>query len=303
MDPAGDAGRALIPARLDLAEHRAHLLAVAYRMTASWADAEDAVQDVWLRWHRLGPEGRAAVRDVRAWLSTAVARLCLDQVRSAPARRERYVGPWLPEPLLATGDDDVLDAVVAHDDLRIAAMLVLERLTPDQRLALVLHDSAGLGFDDVADVLGCSPAAARQHAVRARRAVRAAAAEGELPDPAPVGEQRRVLDAVVAALAAGDVPALVAALHPDAVLRSDGGGVVRAARRAVHGADRIARLLVALVGQAGPAPLDGVRPVRVNGEAGLLVPSSPAPVVVALTVADGRARGVHLVLNPEKIRA
>jgi len=284
-----------------LTEHRAHLLAVGYRLTGSRADAEDAVQDAWLRWERLGPDGRAAVRDVRAWLTTAVGRLCLDRVRSAPARRERYVGPWLPEPLVTSGPDDVLDAVVAAEDVRIAALLVLERLSPDQRVALVLHDGAGLGFDEVADVLGCTPSAARQLASRARRAVGAAAAAGELPEPAPEPEQRRVLDAVVAALAAADVPALVALLHPDAALRTDGGGVVRAARRVVRGADKVARLLVALAEEAGPEVLAGARAVTVNGEAGLLVPSSPAPIVVVLTVADGRARAVHAVLNPEKV--
>ncbi|MDF2976436.1 MAG: sigma-70 family polymerase sigma factor [Actinomycetospora sp.] len=284
-----------------LAEHRAHLLAVGYRLTGSRADAEDAVQDAWLRWDRLGPDGRARVRDVRAWLTTATARLCLDQVRSAPARREVYVGPWLPEPLVTSGPDDVLDAVVAAADVRIATMLVLERLSPDQRVALVLHDTVGLGFGEVADVLGVTEQAARQMALRARRRVRDAAEAGELPAPAPEPEQRRVLEAFVAALAAADVPALVAVLHPEAAMHTDGGGVVRAARRVVRGADKIARFLVAVAQDAGPEALAGARPAMVNGEVGLLVPSSPAPVVVALTVDGGRATGVHLVLNPEKV--
>ncbi|WP_433787708.1 RNA polymerase sigma factor SigJ [Actinomycetospora sp. CA-101289] len=286
------------------AEHRAHLLAVGYRLTASRADAEDAVQDAWLRWDRLGPAGRAEVRDVRAWLTTTVARLCLDQVRSAPARRERYVGPWLPEPLVTTGADDVLDAVVAAADVRMATMLVLERLTPDQRVAVVLHDALGLRFDEVAAVLDCPTGTVRQHALRARRKVRRAAADGELPAPVPEPEQRRVLDAVVAALAAADVPALVALLHPDAALRTDGGGIVKAARRVVVGADKIARFLVALVQEAGPEMLAGARPVLVNGEAGLLVPADPtgpAPIVVVLTVDGDRARAVHAVMTPEKL--
>jgi RNA polymerase sigma-70 factor, ECF subfamily len=284
-----------------LAEHRAHLLAVGYRLTGSRADAEDAVQDAWLRWDRLGPEGRAQVRDVRAWLTTTTARLCLDQVRSAPARREVYVGPWLPEPLVASGPDDVLDAVVAAADVRIATMLVLERLSPDQRVALVLHDTVGLGFGEVAEVLGVTEQAARQMALRARRRVRDAAEAGELPAPAPEPEQRRVLEAFVAALGAADVPALVAVLHPEAAMHTDGGGVVRAARRVVRGADKIARFLVAVAQDAGPEALAWARPAMVNGEVGLLVPSSPAPVVVALTVDGGRATGVHLVLNPEKV--
>jgi RNA polymerase sigma-70 factor (ECF subfamily) len=195
----------------------------------------------------------------------------------------------------------VLDAVVAAADVRIATMLVLERLSPDQRVALVLHDTVGLGFGEVADVLGVTEQAARQMALRARRRVRDAAEAGELPAPAPEPEQRRVLEAFVAALAAADVPALVAVLHPEAAMHTDGGGVVRAARRVVRGADKIARFLVAVAQDAGPEALAGARPAMVNGEVGLLVPSSPAPVVVALTVDGGRATGVHLVLNPEKV--
>ncbi|MEJ2887073.1 RNA polymerase sigma factor SigJ [Actinomycetospora aeridis] len=283
-------------------EHRPHLLAVGYRLLGSRADAEDAVQDAWVRWDRLGPEGRAAVRDVRAWLSTAVARLCLDRVRSAPARRESYVGPWLPEPLLTTGPDDVLDAVVAAADVRMATMLVLEHLTPDQRVALVLHDSVGLGFDEVGVVLGTTAPAARQLAHRGRRRVREAAGAGELPVPVGAPEQRRVLDAFLAALAAADVAALVAVLHPDAALRTDGGGVVKAARRVVRGHEKIARLLVALLEEAGPELLADVRPVTVNGEVGMIFPSSP-PMVGVLTVADGRAVAVDVVMTPEKLRA
>lgn len=285
-----------------LALHRAHLLAVGYRLTGSRADAEDAVQDAWLRWERLGEGGRAEIRDVRAWLATTVARLCLDRVRSAPARRESYVGPWLPEPLIASGPDDVLDAVVAAADVRMATMLVLEHLTPDQRVALVLHDTVGLGFDEVGAVLGTTAPAARQIAHRGRRRVREAAQDGELPAPVPAPEQRRVLDAFLAALAAADVPMLVAVLHPEAALRTDGGGVVKAARRVVRGHEKIARLLVALLEEAGPELLDVVRPVTVNGEVGMLVPSTP-PIVGVLTVADGRAVGVHVVMTPEKLRA
>lgn len=290
------------PAPEPLEEHRPQLLAVGYRLTGSWADAEDAVQDAWLRWERLGADGRAAVRDVRAWLATTVARLCLDRVRSAPARRETYVGPWLPEPLVASGADAVLDAVVAAADVRMATMLVLEHLTPDQRVALVLHDGVGLGFDEVGAVLGTTAPTARQLAHRGRARVRAAAREGELPVPAAGPEQRRVLDAFLAALAAADVPTLIAVLHPDVALRTDGGGVVKAARRVVRGADKVARLLVALLEEAGPELLADARPVTVNGEVGMLLPATP-PMVAVLTVADGRAVGVHVVLTPEKLRS
>jgi len=188
----------------------------------------------------------------------------------------------------------------------MATMLVLEHLTPDQRVALVLHDTVGLGFDEVGAVLGTTAPAARQIAHRGRQRVRAAARDGELPVPAAEVEQRRVLDAFLAALAAADVPTLVAVLHPDAALRTDGGGVVKAARRTVHGAEKIARLLVALVEETGPELMAAIRPVTVNGEVGMLVPSPDRvgpPIVGVLTVVDGRAVGVHVVMTPEKLRS
>ena len=156
--------------------HRAHLLGVGYRLTGSRVDAEDAVQEAWLRLARLRAEDRAAIRDLRAWLTTTVGRLCLDRLRSAVAVRERYVGPWLPEPLVTSAESDATDplaAVVRDEGVRLAAMVVLERLTPDQRVAFVLHDALGLPFAEVAEVLGCSTDAARQHASRGRRIVAA----------------------------------------------------------------------------------------------------------------------------------
>ncbi len=288
-------------------EHRGHLSGVAYRLTGSWADAEDAVQDAWLRWSRLPASRRAAVRDERAWLTTTVARLCLDRVRSAPARRERYVGPWLPEPLVTAVDpvgsaaEDPLACLVRSEDVRLAALVVLDHLSPDQRVALVLHDVAGLPFADVADLLGCPHATARQHAVRARRILEDAREQGALPAPADHPAQRAALDAFVAALTAGDVHALAAVLHPEVEMRSDGGGVVRAARNVVRGAAKVARLLVAVAAE-DPTSSAGAREVLVNGELGLLVPTTPHPTVVVLAVADGRARHVQIVLNPEKAR-
>ena len=292
---------------LAVEQHRGHLLGVGYRLTGSRVDAEDAVQDAWLRWEGLGPAGREAVRDLRAWLATAVARLCLDRVRSAPRRRERYVGPWLPEPVLAVPDtagtpaEDPLAQLVRSEDVRLAALLVLERLSADQRVALVLHDVAGVPFADVAALLDCPVATARQHAVRARRAVAVAAAEEGVAPRVDLVARRAVLDAFVAALATGDATALAAVLHPDVALRSDGGGIVRAARRVVHGPSRVSRLLVALAAEARAA-LGDVRPMLVNGDPGLWVPTTPHPMVAVLDVLDGRARAVHLVLTPEKVR-
>jgi RNA polymerase sigma-70 factor (ECF subfamily) len=283
-------------------EHRAHLLRVGYRITGSLADAEDAVQDAWLRWSGLGPAGRAAVREPRAWLTTTVARLCLDRLRSAAARRETYVGPWLPEPLVTTGDEsDPLTAVVQDESVRIAGMLVLERLGPAQRVAFVLHDGLDLPFSEIADVLGCSEAAARQYASRARRIV---AEAGPAPQRSPGAAEQRVLAAFVEAMGRADRDALVEILHPDVVWVSDGGGRVSAARRPVEGADKVLRLLTGLLAKY-TRRADGVGfvPVLVNGGPGLVTtPADGVPrVVTALTVVDGRIIAIHQVLNPDKL--
>ncbi|HEY2204745.1 MAG TPA: sigma-70 family RNA polymerase sigma factor [Pseudonocardia sp.] len=284
----------------DLAEHRGHLVGVGYRMTGNLADAEDAVQDAWLRLNRLDEAQRAAIRDPRAWLTTVVGRLCLDRLRSAAVRRESYVGPWLPEPLVTTSEeDDPLATLVRDESVRMAAMVVLDRLTPPQRVAFVLRDALSLSFDEIAEVLGCSTAAARQHASRARRAV----ADAEPPPRATLDEQRRLLGALADALGRGDTHALVQLLHPDAVLVSDGGGMAPAARRVVHGADKVARLLVGLVNRYGGDLVETVLPLLVNGDAGYLSGGrGKAPrSITALSMADGRITGIYTVLNPAKL--
>ncbi len=282
-------------------EHRAHLLRVGYRITGSLADAEDAVQEAWLRWHALDAEARGALRDERAWLTTVVGRVCLDRLRSAAARRERYVGPWLPEPLITTPDDaGPLATVVRDESVRMAAMVVLERLTPPQRVALVLHDAMDLPFAAIADVLGCTDAAARQHAARARRIV-----AQDPPPPAPrSAQQEAALTRFADALARADLTALVVLLHPDAVLVNDSDGRVRAARRVIVGADKVARLLLGLLERYGAEDLLDARTVLVNGEPGLYVPAGGGLPASVTTVAlrDGRIVAVHGVLNPEKLR-
>ncbi|MGH3971140.1 MAG: RNA polymerase sigma factor SigJ, partial [Mycobacterium sp.] len=182
---------------------RPQLLAVAYRLTGTVADAEDMVQEAWLRWD--AADARDEIADLRAWLTTVVSRLALDRLRSAAHRRESYVGQWLPEPVV-TGLDgaDPLSVVVAHEDARFAAMVVLERLSPDQRVAFVLHDGFAVPFADVADVLGTTEAAARQLASRARRAV--AVERPPTPDPA----HDEVVGRLMAAMAVGDLDAVVA---------------------------------------------------------------------------------------------
>jgi RNA polymerase sigma-70 factor (ECF subfamily) len=287
----------------DIEEHRAHLVSVGYRMTGSLADAEDAVQDAWLRLNRLSDAERAEIRDPRGWLTTVVGRLCLDRLRSASARRESYVGPWLPEPVVSTAaEDDPLAVLVRDEEVRMAAMVVLDQLTPPQRVAFVLHDALALPFEDIARVLDCSTAAARQHASRARRAV----AESQPPPRAAAAEQMRLLGAVAEALALGDIQGLVALLHPDAVLINDSGGMTPAARRVIHGAEKVARLLLGLANRYGGDLLAGWSPVLVNGEQGYRSGGGRggAPESVSVfSVQDGRIAAIYTVLNPAKLAA
>ena len=280
--------------------HRAHLIRIGYRITGSLADAEDAVQEAWLRLAGLDDANRAELRDERAWLTTVVGRLCLDRLRSAAARRERYVGPWLPEPLITTRDtDDPLTTVVRDEGVRMAAMVVLEQLSPPQRVAFVLHDALALPFAQIADVLGCSEAAARQHATRARRIV----AEADPPARVQTAEVGALITRFAEAISRADGPALLAVLHPDAVWVNDSNGQTKAARRIIVGADKLARLLVGLLDRYGPGFTMGWTPVEVNGELGFLTPAygETGPGVTVISVRDGRISAVYSVLNPEKL--
>lgn len=289
---------------VEFEEHRAHLTGVAYRMLGSVADAEDAVQDAWLRLQRVD---RDEIEDLRGWLTTVTGRLCLDRLRSARVVREAYVGPWLPEPLVARLPDaapDPSEVAVLDDSVRMALLVVLETLTPEQRVAFVLHDVFGVPFDGVAGVLNVSSAAARQHASRARKAVHERAPKRT----APADEQQAVLGAFLAAAREGDLQGLLRLLDPDVVLTSDGGGLVQAARRPVRGADKVARFLVGIMEKARPAEVV-VELATVNGEPGVLTwlrPSGEKDLalygVVRVELApDGRAKQVLLFVNPEKL--
>lgn len=277
--------------------HRRRLTGLAYRMLGTLAEAEDVVQDAWLRLARVR---RDEVRDLGAWLTTATSRLCLDRLRSARSEREVYVGPWLPEPVVEEQDGPAA-RVEVDESVRLALLVALERLTAEQRVALVLHDVFALPFEEVAEVLAVTPAAARQLASRARRAVE----DQRVPRPVDATLQREVVSAFVAAAAGGDVGHLVRVLAPDVVLRSDGGGRVRAALRPVVGADGVARFLLGLVERsAGDVR---VVPVLVNGEVGLLVSASTAAgsdrsVLVPHVGPTGTVTGVDIVRNPEKLR-
>ncbi len=281
---------------------RPHLLAIAYRLTGTVADAEDVVQDAWLRWAAFS-ESAEPIDDLRAWLTTVVSRLGLDRLRSAARRRETYVGQWLPEPVVtAPSESDPLSAVVASEDARFAAMVVLERLTPDQRVAFVLHDGFGVPFDDVASVLGVSPPAARQLASRARRIVSR--------DPAPSTEPAHdeVVGGLLAAMAAGDMAAVIALLHPAVTLVGDANGKARTAIHTITGPDKVARFLFGLARRYGPAWLESSRLALVNGELGAYSVGAPGsdgyepvlPRVVAIAVRDGKVAAVWDVANPEK---
>jgi RNA polymerase sigma-70 factor (ECF subfamily) len=291
-------------------EHRAHLTAVAYRMLGNRTEAEDVVQEAWLRY---AGTDRSEIRDARAWLTTTTGRLCLDLLRSARVRREAYVGPWLPEPLVtrlpgpggAAGfAPDPADRAALTDEVSYALLVVMERLTPEQRVALVLHDVFAVPFEEIATVLSTTPAAARQLASRARRAVAAEDAPRHRSDRA---EQRRVVAAFVAAAESGDLDGLLSILAPDVVAVGDGGGVVPAGRHPIEGAVPVARFMAGLFRRAFHDGADVfVEPVLVNGELGLLLeltlPSGERlRAIMAFAIEDGRITGIFDQVNPAKL--
>ncbi len=279
---------------------RPHLLAVAYRLTGLFADAEDIVQEAWLRFDAAG---REHIDDPRAWLTTVVSRLGLDRLRSASRRRESYAGEWLPEPVVTGVDEsDPLAAVVAGEDARFAAMVVLERLTPDQRVAFVLHDGFAVPFGEVAAVLNTSEAAARQLASRARRAVAAD------PPPQPDPAHAEAVGSLMAAMAAGDLEAVVALLHPDVTFTGDANRRAPTAVRVIRGPEKVARFLFGLARRYGPTLVSANQLALVNGELGAYTAGAPAvdgyaelmPRVTAMTVRDGLVYAVWDIANPDK---
>jgi RNA polymerase sigma-70 factor (ECF subfamily) len=272
----------------DFELHRPQLRAVAYRMLGSAADADDAVQDAWLRMNRTDT---SAVENLGAWLTTVVARVCLDQLRSRRQRREVHV----PDPIITeeSGPDPEESAVMA-DGVGLALLVVLESLTPPERLAFVLHDMFGVPFDEIAPMVDRTSEATRQLASRARRRVR-----GQTPEPDPdVARQREVVDAFFAAAREGDFDALVAVLDPDVVLHSDGGTARPQLTLTLRGAQEVASQ-AALTRQLAPF----VRPVLVNGLAGAVVaPKGQVQVVMAFTVVDGRIAEIDVLADPDRLR-
>ncbi|GAA3338868.1 sigma-70 family RNA polymerase sigma factor [Amorphoplanes nipponensis] len=281
---------------------RPHLVALAYRMLGSRAEAEDVVQEAWLRYHKA--RGGGEIHDLRGWLTTITGRICLDVLKSARVRREAYPGQWLPEPVVSFLDDPA-ERVTQRTEVSLALLVVMEKLTPEQRVAVVLHDAFAVPFDEVAAVLGTSVAAARQHASRGRRAI----AEGQARHTADSTEQRKVLDAFLAAAVSGDLRALAAVLAPDVVAIGDGGGVVNAGLNPVFGLDKVARFYAGILGRRARDTRDvTVEPVLVNGDAGVLVRGEYLDgrrllFVLTVAVADGRVTAVYNQLNPAKLRS
>jgi RNA polymerase sigma factor (sigma-70 family) len=276
--------------RADWEAHRPAVFGAAYRILGTVAEAEDVTQEVWLR---AAAADLSEVRDLRAWLVTVAARTSYNVLKSARVRRESYVGPWLPEPLL-TGPDAAAQVLI-DESVSTAMLVVMETLTPAERVALVLHDVFDLPFDRIAEVLGSTPAASRKLASRARARV---AAVEERPR-ASRAETERVLEAFKAASEAGDMAGLVELLHPEAVYVADGGGKVTAARKPVHGAERIALLAARQIELRRP---DMLRIVEVNGQPALATFRGGELVWLdTVEIADGRITEFRRLVNPEKL--
>jgi RNA polymerase sigma factor (sigma-70 family) len=273
-------------------KNRIRLRAVAYRMLGSLPEADDAVQEAWLRLSRSHAED---IDNLDAWLTTVVVRVCLNMLRSRRTRREEPLGVHVPDPVISRTDGvNPEDAALLADSVGLALQVVIETLTPAERLAFVLHDMFDLPFEEIAPMVGRTPAAARQLASRARRRVRGI----EVPSPDPdIGRQREVVDAFLAAARSGEINALVAVLDPDVVLRADEGAARPEASVVVHGAATVARRAVSF-----DRPAAQVHPVLVNGAAGVVVTVDGQPVsVVGFTVAGGKIVQIDILADPERL--
>jgi RNA polymerase sigma factor (sigma-70 family) len=276
-------------------EQRPRLRAVAYRMLGSLAEADDAVQDAWLR---LSGARAGDVENLGGWLTTVVARVCLNMLRSRNLRREEPLGVHVPDPVIGpeAGLRPEEQALLA-DSVGLALQVVLDTLNPDERLAFVLHDMFDLPFDEIAPMVGRNPAAARQLASRARRRVKGA----EIPADLDLGRQRAVVDAFFAAARGGNFAALVAVLDPDVVLRIDAGAAHPAASMVVRGADAVARQ--ALTGLATALRTFELQPALVNGSAGMIMSRRGRPLtVMGFTVADGKIAEIDAVADPQRLQ-
>ncbi|MFI6876395.1 RNA polymerase sigma factor SigJ [Streptomyces sp. NPDC050400] len=284
----------------DIAGERRQLINVAYRLLGSLAEAEDAVQEAYARWYAQPPGRRAEIESPGAWLTTVTGRICLDVLGSARARRERYVGAWLPEPLPDRAEEDhgrgadPADQMVLDESVTMAFLVVLESMTPAERVAFVLHDVFRYPFAEIAGIVGRTPAACKQLASSARRRVTA----GRGTEPA--GGQADAVRRVKAAWESKDIAALVDLLDPAAVMTADGGGLAGAALRPIEGGARIAQYMVAI---ADKAPGMELLVRSVNGTPGLVARRDGVVLTVAaFDVTDGRVARIWAVRNPEKLR-
>jgi RNA polymerase sigma-70 factor (ECF subfamily) len=280
--------------------HRRHLRAIAYRMLGSRAEAEDAVQDAWLRWH--GTD-RSAVENPQAFLSRTVTHLCLDRLKSAKAQREVYVGSWLPEPVVDDETQYIPGPETAHElasDLSFAFMLTLERLSPLERAAFLLHDVFDMSYADIASTLGRGEAACRQLAARARANVHANRPAFKVsPD-----ESNRLANAFAIAIRDGDVGALARVLAQDATFISDGGGRVNAVPKPVVGRDIVAKLLVGF-SKLHDAEQIRIRRADINGLAGFVMSGADGTLIQTLAIEpndNGEIKAIYVVRNPDKLQ-
>jgi RNA polymerase sigma-70 factor (ECF subfamily) len=284
---------------------RRQLINLAYRLLGSLAEAEDAVQETYARWYAMSTRQREAIESPGGWLTTVASRICLDLLGSARARRERYVGEWIPEPLpdrtewidgrLGAATADPADRVTLDESVNMAFLVVLESMTPAERVAFILHDVFRYSFVEVAAIVGRTPAACRQLASSARRRVRASQ-----PPPTPTARQAGVVRDFKLAWEAGDIDALIGLLDPEATATADGGGLVSAALHPIEGAERIARYYVGIAGRA-PGTVT-ILERTVNGQPGLVAQQDGVTVTVfAFDLAGDRITRIWAVRNPDKL--
>ena len=303
--PSGPGGGRSDPGLDAVRSERRQLINLAYRLLGSLADAEDAVQETYARWYALSAQQQDAIENPAAWLTTVASRICLDLLGSARARRERYVGEWIPEPLPDPGEwpggrpggatADPADRVTLDESVSMAFLVVLESMTPAERVAFILHDVFGYPFADIAQIVGRTPAACRQLASSARRRIRASQAPA-----APTAQQAGIVADFKRAWEAKDIGALIGLLDSDATAAGDGGGRVRAVLRPIEGAEQIARFFA---GRAETAASLTILERTVNGQPGLVAQLDGATAAVyAFDVADGKIKHIWAVLNPDKLR-